>query len=110
MGSSRSISSPALISLSGMGVSRGRRRSASMRKWVTVTAVLATWVAGPGYAAGPDPVFDVKALSSTPLNGRTLKRTEKGNIVTEEVRFHSETDGGKDVDIFGIFSYPKGGK
>src|SRR5262249_15966508 len=53
---------------------------------------------------------DVKALTATPLNPRTLKRTEKGGIVTEEVRFHSETDGGKDVDIFGIFSYPKGGK
>lgn len=57
-----------------------------------------------------DPVFDFRALTSTPLNPRVLSTTEKDGIVTEEVRFHSETDGAKDVDIYGLFSYPKGAK
>src|SRR5215831_11031222 len=55
-------------------------------------------------------VFDVPALTSTPLNPRTLKRTDKGDIITEEVRFHSEKDGDKDVDIFAYFSYPRGAR
>ena len=55
-----------------------------------------------------DDLFDVHALSSTPLHSRTLKKTEKGGVITEEVRFHSETDGKQDVDIFAFFSYPKG--
>jgi dienelactone hydrolase len=62
-----------------------------------------------------DPVFDVQALIATPLNPRTMKQTEKDGIVTEEVMFHSETDeaapdGNKDVEIFGYFAYPVGGK
>src|SRR4051794_294251 len=89
---------------------RDSARGLPMRNSLTAALLVVAWVADPAYAAGPDPVFDLKALSSTPLNPRTLKRTEKGNIVTEEVRFHSETDGGKDIDIFAIFSYPKGGK
>ena len=55
-------------------------------------------------------VFDVPALIATPLRPRTLKRAEKGAIVTEEVTFHSETDGTKQVEIFAYFSYPKGGR
>ena len=57
-----------------------------------------------------DPVFDVKALTATPLNPKVLKTTEKDGIVSEEVMFHSETDGEKSVDIFAFFSYPKGAK
>ncbi|HTI50953.1 MAG TPA: hypothetical protein VL475_08380 [Planctomycetaceae bacterium] len=60
--------------------------------------------------AGKDPIFDVPALIATPLNPRTLKTDENGGIVTEEVRFHSERDGEKDVDIFAFFSYPKGAR
>jgi dienelactone hydrolase len=59
-------------------------------------------------APPPDPVFDVAALIATPLNPRTLKTTEKDGIVTEEIMFHSEKDGDKDVEIFGILCYPKG--
>jgi len=55
-------------------------------------------------------VFDVKALSSTPLNARVTKTTEADGIVVEEVMFHSEMDGEKSVDIFGIFAYPKGAR
>src|SRR5436190_11900617 len=50
-----------------------------------------------------DPVFDVQALIATPLNPRTLKSSERDGIVTEEVRFHSERDGEKDVEIFAFF-------
>ncbi len=60
--------------------------------------------------AGEDPLFDVSALIATPLNPRTLKSTERDGVITEEVRFHSEQDGDKDVDIFAFFSYPKGAK
>ena len=58
----------------------------------------------------PDPVFDHKAILAPPLNARVLKTTEKDGIVTEEVMFHSETDGKKSVDIFALFSYPKGAR
>ena len=44
------------------------------------------------------------------MNARTLKKTEKDGIVTEEVMFHSEKDGDKNVEIFAFFSYPKGAK
>jgi dienelactone hydrolase len=55
----------------------------------------------------PDPVFDHKAILAQPLNARILKTTEKAGTVTEEIMFHSETDGKKSVDIFAFFSYPK---
>lgn len=58
----------------------------------------------------PDPIFDVPALTSTPLNPRTLKSSERDGIVTEEIRYHSETDGATDVDIFACFSYPRGAR
>jgi dienelactone hydrolase len=58
--------------------------------------------------ADDDTLFDVAALSSTPLRARTLRRIERHGVITEEVRFHSETDAGKDVDLFAYFSYPKG--
>lgn len=61
-------------------------------------------------AAADDPVFDVPALIATPLNPRTLKTTERDGVITEEVMFHSETDGDKDVEIFAFFSYPKGAR
>jgi len=89
-----------------------------MLKWLLVFAVLLTvhipHVAAalektaPGKAAIADAVFDFAALTATPLNPRVLKSTEKDGIVTEEVMFHSERDGDKDVEIFGYFSYPKG--
>lgn len=61
-------------------------------------------------ARAADSVFDVKAILATPLNPRTMKKTVKDGIVTEEVMFHSEMDGEKSVDIFAFFSYPEGGK
>ncbi|HLN28152.1 MAG TPA: dienelactone hydrolase family protein [Gemmataceae bacterium] len=60
--------------------------------------------------AGDDPVFDVPALLATPLNAKTLKTTQRENIITEEVSFHSEMDGEKNVEIFAYFSYPQGAK
>jgi dienelactone hydrolase len=58
--------------------------------------------------AADDPIFDVAALSSTPLNAKTLKTTERDGVITEEIQYHSETDGEKEVEIFAYFSYPKG--
>ncbi|MEI8242093.1 MAG: hypothetical protein WCI17_02380, partial [bacterium] len=72
-----------------------------------VTTVVLGFLARPALAQ--DPVFDLPALLGTPLNPKTTKTTEKDGIVTEEVMFHSETDGDKSVDIFALFSYPKGG-
>ena len=76
-----------------------------MRRLVVALACL---VIGAQAVAADDPIFDVARLSSTPLNSRVIKSDERDGIVTEEVRFHSETDGDKDVDIFAYFSYPKG--
>lgn len=67
------------------------------------------FVASAVAASADDAIFDLAALSSTPLNPRVTKSEEHDGIVTEEVRFHSEIDGDKDVDIFAYFSYPKGG-
>ena len=63
-----------------------------------------------GEEAFNDPVFDVKALATTPLDARVLKRTAEDGIVTEEVMYHSEMDGDKSVDIFACFCYPEGAK
>ena len=60
-------------------------------------------------ATASDSVFDLKAILAPPLKARTLKKSDKDGIVTEEVMFHSENDGGKDVEIFAFFSYPKDG-
>lgn len=56
-----------------------------------------------------DNVFDLKAILAPPLQARTLKKSDKDGIVTEEVMFHAENDGGKNVEIFAFFSYPKNG-
>lgn len=61
-------------------------------------------------SAFKDPVFDVAALTRTPLNPQTLSKKEEGGIVTEEVKFHSEMDGDKSVDIFAFLVYPKDAK
>jgi hypothetical protein len=61
-------------------------------------------------AAAQDAAFDLKAILAPPLNARTTRTTEKDGVVTEEVRFHSETDGGKDVAIFAFLCYPKRAK
>ena len=63
-----------------------------------------------GQAGSAETVFDLKAILAPPLNARMLKRSEQGGIVVEEVRFHSETDGGKAVEIFALFAYPKGAR
>jgi dienelactone hydrolase len=79
-----------------------------MGRWLSASVVL---FAGPiASSLADDPVFDVRAQSATPLQARTLKNTERDGIITEEVRFHSEKDGDKDVSIFAYFSYPKGGR
>ena len=57
-----------------------------------------------------DPVFDLQAILVPPLNARVLKRSVADGLVTEEVMFHSETDGDKVVDIFAFFCYPEGAK
>lgn len=66
--------------------------------------------AGGVHAVTKDPVFDVQALAGTPLNASVTNTTEADGIITEEVKFHSETDGDKSVDIFAFFSCPKGAK
>lgn len=58
----------------------------------------------------PEAVFELAAILSPPLNARTLKTTAKDGIVTEEVMFHAETDGEKNVEIFAFFSYPQNAK
>src|SRR5262245_19954678 len=79
-----------------------------MLRWVSAGLMLLTWPGANLFAE--DAVFDVRSLATTPLRPRTLKSTERKGIVTEEVRFHSEKDGDKDVDIFAYFSYPRGGR
>jgi len=58
--------------------------------------------------AAADSLFDVDSLISTPLNPRKLKSSDRDGVITEEVMFHSERDGNKDVEIFAFFSYLKG--
>jgi dienelactone hydrolase len=79
-----------------------------MSKWLVIGAALIVFASS--VRAADDPIFDVQRLISTPLEPRILKSSERDGVVTEEVRFHSERDGDKDVDIFAFFSYPKGGK
>ncbi|MBL8851640.1 MAG: acetylxylan esterase [Planctomycetaceae bacterium] len=85
-----------------------------MRRLIYWTAIAALLSAAPLSAADgplvPDPIFDVPALTSTPLHARTLERSEHDGIVTEQVRFHSETDGDKQVEIFAFLSYPQGAR
>jgi len=78
-----------------------------MQKSLIATLFLLVAVGG---ARSEDTVFDVPALIATPLYPKTLNSTQRGGIVTEEVRYHSETDGNKDVEIFAYFSYPQGGR
>jgi dienelactone hydrolase len=79
----------------------------SARGWWFGSLLLLGGVAPGG---GTDPVFDVPAILAPPLNGRTVKATEKDGIVTEEVRFFAERDGDQEVELFAFFAYPKGGK
>ncbi|OPZ83875.1 MAG: Acetyl esterase Axe7A precursor [bacterium ADurb.Bin429] len=57
-------------------------------------------------AGGKIGIFNLPAIHATPLAPEILKRTEEGNIITEEVRFTSVPG----VRVFGYYSYPKGGK
>jgi len=82
-----------------------------MMKWLPAVAVLLVLGStATAQEAFKETVFDVKALTATPLNPKVLKSTEKDGIVTEEVMFHSEMDGDKSVDIFAFIAYPKGAK
>jgi dienelactone hydrolase len=81
-----------------------------MWKWFSVAGLL--WGSQAQAPVEPssvekETIFDYEAILQTPLKPRTLKKTEKAGIITEEVMFHSERDRGKDVDIFAYFSYPK---
>jgi len=67
-------------------------------------------IASLGSVSAEETIFDVPALIATPLNPQSLSTSERDGIVTEQVRFHSETDGEKEVDIFAFFSYPKGAR
>jgi len=64
----------------------------------------------PLLALAADEIFDVPALTATPLNAKVLSTAEKDGIVTQEIMYHSEMDGEKSVDIFAYFCYPKGAK
>jgi dienelactone hydrolase len=83
-------------------------RRPMMTRWLLAIPALAFFTATA--AAREDPIFNVPALIATPLNPRILKSNERDGVITEEVRFHSEQDGDKDVDIFAYFSYPKGAR
>lgn len=61
-------------------------------------------------AWGDELTFDLAAINAPPLDATVLSKSVKDGIVTEEVRFHSETDGAKRVDIFAFFCYPEGAK
>src|SRR5208337_1354904 len=89
-------------------VDRGVSRRPIMSYWLPTCILLL--VCPVSTRAGDDPVFDVPALLATPLNAKTLKTTQRENIITEEVSFHSEIDGEKNVEIFAYFSYPQGAK
>jgi hypothetical protein len=68
-------------------------------------------ILGAGAAvAAPDPVFDLAAIKAPPLEGRVTSSSETNGIVTEEVRFFSESDGTNRVEIFALVCYPKGAK
>src|SRR4051812_7390905 len=71
---------------------------------------LLSWCAPLRGGTPPDPVFDLKALLAPPLEARTLKQTDKDGLVTEEVKFFSEDDGGKRVEIFAFFTSPRGAR
>ena len=79
-----------------------------MSKWLICSVAL--FVFAPSVLASDDSIFDVESLVSTPLNSKILKSTEREGVITQEVLFHSERDGDKDVEIFAFFSYPKGGQ
>src|SRR5260221_518580 len=79
-----------------------------MSKWLSFSVALLVFV--PAGRAGEDPIFDVERLIATPLNSKVLKSGERDGVITQEVRFHAERDGVKDVEIFAFFSYPKGGQ
>lgn len=80
-------------------------------RWIVAVAIV-LGVSSFVSAAEPvkETVFDLKAILDTPLKPKMLKKSEANGIVTEEIMFHSEMDGAKSVDIFGIFCYPKGAK
>lgn len=77
-----------------------------MRQLIFLPAILFLF-AVPTEAASQENVFDLKTLLAPPLQAKTLRTSEKDGIITEEVRFHSHTDGEKSIDIFAFFSYPK---
>ena len=64
----------------------------------------------PARADEPDPIFDLKAIASEPLDSAVTKSSEKDGIVTELIEFTSRVVDGKPERISGIFMYPKGGK
>jgi hypothetical protein len=55
--------------------------------------------------AKDDPVFDAWSLTSTPLTPRVVKSTDRDDVVTEQVMFHSEREGNTNFDMFAYFSY-----
>jgi dienelactone hydrolase len=79
-----------------------------LNKWLGCGVLLL--VIAPAGLASEDPIFDVETLIATPLNSKILKSSERDGVITEEVLFHSERDGDKDVEIFAFFSYPKDGQ
>ncbi len=81
-------------------------------RWILFALVALCLIASLAQAEDfKDPVFDLNAITSMPLNAKVLKGPyEKDGVMVEEVQFHSEMDGSTSVDIFGIFAYPKGAK
>lgn len=71
---------------------------------------LMLWIVASWALAVEDPIFDFASLVSTPLDAKIRKSAAREGIITQEVLFHSEKDGNKDVEIFAYFSFPKEGK
>ena len=64
-----------------------------------------------GYTAdlSADPVFDLRAITSDPLDAKALKRESVDGVVVEHVEFTSDTGpDGKPIRTFGILAYPEG--
>lgn len=81
----------------------GRHAHAALPDWMSWKKARAPHVWTPKTGR----VFELERILAPPLQARVLKRTARHGIVTEEVRYLSETDYGVPVEIFGYFSYPQ---
>lgn len=60
-----------------------------------------------GQAGFVDPIFNLQAIQSDPLDAKILNTTTKEGIVIQEIEFTAEKYQGKDVRIYGIIAFPE---